>query len=59
MIMDGPTHEVGAVTFLNGIRDAVGVARKVMEHTTHTMLSGDGARDFGLMMGFEIDGTET
>jgi len=44
---------------LSGIRDAVGVARKVMEHTTHTLLSGDGARDFAIMMGFETDGTDT
>jgi len=43
MIMDGVTHSVGAVSFLHGFRNAVGIARAVMEHTTHTLLSGTGA----------------
>jgi len=43
MIMDGPTHSVGSVGYLHGFRDAVGVARAVLEHTTHTLLVGEGA----------------
>ena len=41
MIMDGTTMEVGAVGDLQGIRDAIGVARAIMEHTKHTILAGN------------------
>jgi N4-(beta-N-acetylglucosaminyl)-L-asparaginase len=41
MIMDGTTMGVGAVGDLQNIRDAVGVARAVMEHTKHTILAGN------------------
>jgi len=41
--MDGPSHNVGAVGYLNGIKDAIKVARYVLEYTTHTLLGGRGA----------------
>ena len=44
---------------LRGVRNAVGVARAVLEHTTHTLLVGDGAQEFAEMMGFASEGTET
>ncbi|XP_045621427.1 N(4)-(Beta-N-acetylglucosaminyl)-L-asparaginase [Procambarus clarkii] len=53
MIMDGTTHDVGAVAALRRVKSAISVARKVMEHTTHTMLVGDQATEFALMMGFK------
>ena len=35
------THDVGAVGCLKNIKNAIGVARAVMEHTSHTLLVGD------------------
>ncbi|XP_020853488.1 LOW QUALITY PROTEIN: N(4)-(beta-N-acetylglucosaminyl)-L-asparaginase [Phascolarctos cinereus] len=52
MIMDGDTMKVGAVADLRRIKNAVGVARKVMEHTKHTLLVGESATQFAECMGF-------
>ncbi|KAK2115013.1 hypothetical protein P7K49_005638 [Saguinus oedipus] len=41
MIMDGTTMDVGAVGDLRRIKNAIGVARKILEHTTHTLLVGE------------------
>ncbi|MEJ1285118.1 aspartylglucosaminidase [Cricetulus griseus] len=41
MIMDGATMNVGAVGDLRRIKNAIGVARRVLDHTTHTLLVGD------------------
>lgn len=35
------TMNVGAVGDLRRIKNAIGVARKVLEHTTHTLLAGE------------------
>ena len=43
----------GSVTFLQGIKHPISVARKVMEETPHVMLSGQGALEFALSQGFE------
>lgn len=43
----------GSVTFLQGIKHPVSVARKVMEETPHVMLSGQGALEFALSQGFK------
>ena len=59
MIMNGSTMEVGAVADLQGIRDAIGVARAVMEHTKHTILVGNQATEFAKQMGFEEQSLET
>lgn len=53
MIMDGVTHNVGSVAYLRRSKHAISVARKVMEHTSHTLLAGDGADRFAVMMGFD------
>lgn len=45
--------DVGAVGYLRNISNAIGVARAVMEHTAHTLLAGEGASDFAVMMGFQ------
>ena len=42
-IMDGTTRDVGAVGSLCGYREAITVARAVMERTPHVMIVGDGA----------------
>ena len=59
MIMDGTAMDVGAVGDLQNIRDAVGVARAVLEHTSHTLLAGNQATDFAVQMGFEVQSLET
>ncbi|RBQ75887.1 hypothetical protein VDGD_10265 [Verticillium dahliae] len=52
MIMDGVTMKAGAVAGLRRIKNAVGVARAVLERTTHTLLAGDLATAFAVAHGF-------
>jgi N4-(beta-N-acetylglucosaminyl)-L-asparaginase len=52
MIMDGTTMKSGSVAALRRVKDAISVARAVLEHTTHTMLAGDFATAFALSNGF-------
>lgn len=59
MIMYGPTHTVGAVGDLRNIKNAIGVARAVMEHSQQTFLCGEQAGDFAIMMGFESSSLNT
>jgi N4-(beta-N-acetylglucosaminyl)-L-asparaginase len=42
----------GSVCFLQNIMHPISVARKVMEHTPHVMLVGEGAYQFALKEGF-------
>lgn len=35
------THDVGAVAALRRVKSAISVARKVLEHTEHSLLVGD------------------
>lgn len=48
----GPDGRAGAVAFLEGFRNPVSVARKVMEHTDHVLIVGEGARRLGRAFGF-------
>ncbi|XP_074849084.1 N(4)-(beta-N-acetylglucosaminyl)-L-asparaginase isoform X2 [Carettochelys insculpta] len=59
MIMDGNTMEVGAVADLRRIKNAVGVARKVIQHTKHTLLVGESASLFAESMGFPCEDLTT
>lgn len=52
MIMWGPTHDLGAVGCLKRVKRAISVARKVMEHTQHSLIVGDDATRFAARMGF-------
>lgn len=54
MIIDGDTMDIGAVGYLRKCRDAIQVARALMEHTSQTMLAGDAATEFARQMGFKI-----
>ena len=42
----------GSVSFLQGIKHPISVAKKVLENTPHVMLSGKGALQFALSEGF-------
>ncbi len=59
MIMDGQDLNVGAVAALRGIKNAVGVARAVLEHTQHSLLAGELAAEFAVQMGFTKETLET
>ncbi|KAM4709266.1 N(4)-(beta-N-acetylglucosaminyl)-L-asparaginase [Discoglossus pictus] len=59
MIMNGNTMEVGAVASLKRIKNAIGVARAVMERTRHTFLVGEAASLFAESMGFPSEDLTT
>ncbi|CAG2114256.1 unnamed protein product [Medioppia subpectinata] len=53
LIMDGPTHKCGAVAGLRRVKDAISVARRVLDNTQHSLLVGDLATNFAIQMGFK------
>ncbi|KAK7924019.1 hypothetical protein PG985_006073 [Apiospora marii] len=52
LLMDGATLNTGAVAALRRVRDAIGVARAVLDHTEHSLLAGDLATAFAVQNGF-------
>ena len=52
-IMYGPTLEAGAVAGVSTTRNPIRLARAVMEHSPHVMLSGEGADIFATEQGIE------
>ena len=50
-IMD-KNGDAGSVAFLQGYKNAISIARKVMEKTRHVMLVGEGAEAFAAAQGF-------
>lgn len=44
--------QCGAVACLQGIKNPISVARRVMEKTPHVMLVGEGAQEFAVAQGF-------
>ncbi len=50
-IMD-KNSDCGSVSFLQGIKHPIAVAKKVLENTPHVMLTGEGALQFALSEGF-------
>lgn len=46
MIIDGPTHSVGAVAALRRVKNAASVAWAVMNYTQHTLLVGEKGKNF-------------
>ena len=42
------THAIGSVGCLRRIKSAISVARSVMEHSTHTLLVGEGGKFLSL-----------
>ncbi|KAI1472734.1 asparaginase-domain-containing protein [Daldinia caldariorum] len=59
MIMDGTSMKSGAVAALRRVKEAISVARAVLEHTTHTLLVGDFATDFAVSNGFAVQNLTT
>jgi N4-(beta-N-acetylglucosaminyl)-L-asparaginase len=51
-VWHGPTHRVGAVASVSGIKNASLLARAVMQHTGYSILSGIDAQRFALAQGF-------
>ena len=45
-IMDGATHQAGAVAGVKTVKNPISAARKVMEETWHVLLASDGADAF-------------
>lgn len=45
-IMDGKQRSAGAVSLVTGIKNPVQLARRVMEHSPHVFLAGQGAMEF-------------
>jgi N4-(beta-N-acetylglucosaminyl)-L-asparaginase len=59
MVIDAVRMDVGAVASLRRVKNAVGVARAVLFHTTHTILAGDQATEFAAEMGFPVESLST
>lgn len=59
MVMDGKSMKVGAVANLRFIKEAISVARHVLDYTKHTLLVGDQATDFAISMGFQNQSIST
>jgi len=59
MIMDGKSMNVGSVAALRNIKDAIAVAKHVLENCKHTLLVGDQATAFAEQMGFQQESLST
>lgn len=44
---------MGAVGSMRNIKNAIGVARRVLENTEHSLLVGERATEFAIEMGFK------
>lgn len=53
-IMDGTTRSAGAVAGLRHVKNPIELARRVMEHSPHVMMMGEGAEQFAKAQGVEL-----
>ncbi len=53
--MHGPKKRAGGVAAIEGVRTPSLVAKAVMEHTDHHLLSGEGAQRFARQLGFTVE----
>ncbi|MDB4949072.1 MAG: Isoaspartyl aminopeptidase [Gemmatimonadetes bacterium] len=53
-IMDGRTMGAGAVAGVHHIKNPINLAREVMEHSPHVLLTGQGAEEFALERGMPL-----
>uniref|UniRef100_A0A182JUA1 N(4)-(beta-N-acetylglucosaminyl)-L-asparaginase n=1 Tax=Anopheles christyi TaxID=43041 RepID=A0A182JUA1_9DIPT len=59
MLMDGKTMDIGAVAALRDVKHAAEVAKYVLRNTKHTLLVGNQATEFAVMMGFKRESLQT
>ena len=52
-LMDGATLRAGAVAGVRHVRSPIELARRVLEHSPHVMLAGQGAEEFALEQGMQ------
>lgn len=52
-VMDGSNLNAGAVAGVRNIKNPIVLAREIMLHSGHVMLSGNGAKEFALNRGIE------
>jgi len=57
-VMDGHTGRAGSVAGVSRIRNPVEAARRVMDRSTHVLLSGAGAEQFAIDEGLALEGPE-
>jgi L-asparaginase / beta-aspartyl-peptidase len=57
-IMNGNTLNAGAVAGVRNIRNPVNLAEKVMLHSGHVFLSGEGANEFAVTQGMKLEPDE-
>ncbi len=57
-LMDGKTHNSGAVAFVRNIKNPIKLARRVMENSEHLLLAGSGANEFARQEKVEIEADE-
>ncbi|CAN5171288.1 isoaspartyl peptidase/L-asparaginase [soil metagenome] len=57
-IMNGETHNSGAVAFVKNVKNPIKLARLVMEKTEHHLLAGIGANEFAEEMNVEFETDE-
>lgn len=50
---------VGAIASMRNVKNAIGVARHVLENTKHTLIVGSGATEFAIQMGFKNESLTT
>ena len=53
-LMDGATLRAGAVAGVRHVRSPIELARRVLEHSPHVMLAGQGAEEFALYAGHVV-----
>lgn len=53
-LMEGHDLKAGAVAGVSHIKNPISLAREVMEHSPHVMLSGAGAEEFALTRGINL-----
>jgi beta-aspartyl-peptidase (threonine type) len=53
-IMEGTGLNAGAVASVSSIKNPIDLASRVMTHSEHVMLMGDGAEEFARQQGFEM-----
>lgn len=54
-VMHGPSRRCGAVGAIRGVKTPSKIAKLVMDHTTHTMIVGEGALRFAEAYGYKVE----